>query len=172
MGIFGKSKPAVELRPREARGATAPTGGLSIIGAGMTVRGDLETAGVVKVEGTVDGHVKAKAQVLVARGGLIHGNVETAEAVVGGKVSGGIHATERVEVQPGASVEGDITTRKISVAEGGNLNGQIRMHEAAGVGQEDAGSVPQRSGAPAQSRPAVPMTRIATPPHALGQGEG
>jgi cytoskeletal protein CcmA (bactofilin family) len=163
MSIFGKSKPAVETRAPQPRSTAAPIGGLSIIGAGMTVRGDLETAGVVKVEGTVDGHVRAKAQVLIARGGLVHGDVETAEAVVGGKVNGAIKASERVEVQPGASVDGDITTRRIAVAEGGSLNGLIRMEEsvrtkeASAIAKPDArGPAPQPTVSPAMPRASVP----------------
>jgi len=169
MSIFGKSKPAVEMRPPQPRSTAAPVGGLSIIGAGMTVRGDLETAGVVKVEGTVDGHVKAKAQVLIARGGLVHGDVETAEAVVGGRVNGAIKASERVEVQPGASVDGDITTRRIAVAEGGSLNGLIRMEESARVPREAVSARPEAGAATTQPALSRPMTPAPAPPGPTGK---
>ncbi len=43
--------------------------GLSIIGAGMRVVGDISADGVVKIEGSVNGTVRAAKQVLVARGG-------------------------------------------------------------------------------------------------------
>jgi len=169
MGIFGKSKPAVETRAPQPRSTAAP-GGLSIIGAGMTVRGDLETAGVVKVEGTVDGHVRAKAQVLIAKGGLVHGDVETAEVVVGGTVNGAIKASERVEVQPGASVDGDITTRRIAVAEGGSLNGLIRMEEAVRGAKEAPSSTKPDARTPApQSMLSSPMARLPVPPGATGK---
>ncbi len=131
MGIFGKKQqPTERMAGAPAKGAPLP-GGLSIVGAGMLVRGDLESNGVVKVEGTVDGHVRATGQVLVAREGAVHGDIDTSEAVIGGTVTGAIHASERVEVQVGASVEGDITTRRIAVAEGASLNGLIRMDAAA-----------------------------------------
>jgi len=169
MGIFGKSKPAVETRAPQPRSSAASVGGLSIIGAGMTVRGDLETAGVVKVEGTVDGHVRAKAQVLIARGGLVHGDVETAEAVVGGTVNGAIKASERVEVQPGASVDGDITTRRIAVAEGGSLNGLIRMEESARAKESAAAAKPDARVSAPQPTLAPPMTRVSVPPGATGK---
>jgi cytoskeletal protein CcmA (bactofilin family) len=170
MGIFGKDKPAVETRLPQPRSTVTPAGGLSIIGAGMTVRGDLETAGVVKVEGTVDGHVRAKAQVLIARGGLVHGDVETAEAVVGGTVSGAIKASDRVEVQPGAAVDGDITTRRIAVAEGGRLNGLIRMEESGRASKEAAGGakVDVRTPGP-QPPPSAPAGRVPGQPEASGK---
>jgi cytoskeletal protein CcmA (bactofilin family) len=171
MGIFGKSKPAVETRVPQPRSTTVPAGGLSIIGAGMTVRGDLETAGVVKVEGIVDGHVRAKAQVLIAKGGLVHGDVETAEAVVGGKVNGAIRASDRVEVQPGAAVDGDITTRRIAVAEGGSLNGLIRMEESGRVSKEAPPAARLDASAPGPlPTPSAPMGRAPAPPGVTGRG--
>ena len=44
--------------------------GLSIIGAGMRVVGDISADGVVKIEGSVNGTVRAAKQVLVARGDI------------------------------------------------------------------------------------------------------
>ncbi len=174
MGIFGKKQPPAEARAAQPRGSSAPTGALSIIGAGMTVRGDLDANGVVKIEGTVDGNVTAASQVLVAKGGSVQGDVETTEAVVGGVVSGAIRARERVEIQSGASVHGDITTRRISVAEGGTLNGLIRMDEtAAGREERSAESKgeprPRPSTLPATQRPSIPVARIAVPPRAPTQ---
>jgi cytoskeletal protein CcmA (bactofilin family) len=170
MGIFG-SKASGDAGASSSRAAPASLGGLSIIGGGMTVRGDLETAGVVKVEGTVDGHVNAKQQVLVTKGGVVHGDIDTTEAIVGGTVHGAIRAVERVEVQSGASVNGDITTRRISVAEGGSLNGQIRMGEQPATEARVAG-VGKIEPRPALSRPPVPVARVAVPPRASMPGTG
>jgi cytoskeletal protein CcmA (bactofilin family) len=171
MGIFGKKKPAAEARAPQQRGPAAPSATLSIIGAGMTVHGDLDANGVVKIEGAVEGNVRAAAQVLVAKGGSVQGDVDTSEAVVGGTVSGAIRARNRVEIQSGASVHGDITTRRIAVAEGGTLNGLIRMDETP-VGREERplesrGELRPRPSLP--QRPAVPMARIAVPPRSTSQ---
>ena len=176
MGIFSSSaKPGWEKPVAQSRAVPAGTG-LSIVGAGMTIRGDLETDGVVKVEGTVEGMVKANAQVLVAKGGVVHGDIETTEAVVGGRVNGAIRAKERVEVQAGAFVEGDVTTRRIAVAEGGTLNGQIRMGDGA-WGRDEKGAESKlaarspAAGAPARPSPA-PMARVAMPPRPTGSDSG
>jgi len=176
MGIFGSSAKAASEKPAGQGKGSSPATTLSIVGTGMTVRGDLETDGVVKVEGTVDGHVKAGSQVLVAKGGVVHGDIETTEAVVGGAVKGAIRAKERVEVQAGASVEGDVTTRRIAVAEGATLNGQIRMGDGAwslderGTESKAVARTQQPSaGAPRPS--SVPVARIAMPPRATSPGQ-
>jgi cytoskeletal protein CcmA (bactofilin family) len=103
---------------------------LSIIGTGLRVEGDLTSDGVVKVEGTVVGTVRATRQVLVAKGGVVEGDILTLEAIIGGEVRGGIEAQERVELQTTSVVHGDITTKRLLVQEGGEINGVIHMGEA------------------------------------------
>jgi cytoskeletal protein CcmA (bactofilin family) len=105
-------------------------GGLSIIGFGMTVTGDIEGQGVVKIEGRVEGSVRGVRQVLVGRQGEVTGDIETREAVIGGRVEGTITASERVEIQGTSTVIGDIHTKSIVVMDGGRINGHVRMDEA------------------------------------------
>lgn len=165
--MFGSKTSAQGASTAPAKGSAAATS-LSVIGVGMSVRGDVETAGVVKVEGVVDGHVIAGSQVLVAKGGVVKGDIETGEAVIGGEVAGAVHASERVEIQAGATIQGDITTSRIAVAEGATLNGHIRMGDAA----DRAGTKPrQPSGqVPSMNRPSVPVARVAVSPRSGTQG--
>jgi len=160
MGMFsGKGEKQPEL---------APGGGLSVIAPGMTVRGDIDSDGTVKVEGIVEGQVQARNQVLVAKGGTVQGDIDARESIVGGTVQGSIRASERVEVQAGATVRGDITTRRIAVAEGGNLNGAIKMIEAPAetkaAPKPEAKSQGSTPVVPSMSRPSVPVARVAVPP--------
>jgi cytoskeletal protein CcmA (bactofilin family) len=115
----------------KGRGALESDAGLSIIGMGMRVVGDIMAEGVVKVEGVVSGTVRAGKQVLVAKGGEVEGDIITREAIVGGEVRGSIQAHERVEIQATSVVHGDITTKRLLVQEGGELNGVLRMGESA-----------------------------------------
>lgn len=170
MGIFGsRSRTAAPVGAPGSRRSAEGAGGLSIIGIGMRVRGDIETSGVVKVEGAVDGSIHAKQQVLVAKGGTVRGDIETREAVVGGEVRGGIQAQERVEIQDGAVVQGDVTTLRILVAEGGSINGQVRMGEPPPHG-ELRGQRPEAQRPIAAGRPSVPGAGVAVPPRAPAPG--
>ena len=116
-------------------GADSATG-LSIIGAGMKVVGDLTAEGVVKIEGMVVGTVRAGRQVLVAKGGVVEGDVFTREAIIGGEVRGSIQAGERVEIQTGSVVHGDIVSKRLLVHEGGEINGVVRMGDEAALDAE------------------------------------
>jgi cytoskeletal protein CcmA (bactofilin family) len=106
-------------------GGDAP---LSILARGVRLTGTLETSGIVRVEGEVAGDLRAiGGQVLVAPGGVVEGDLEAALAVVAGDVRGQIVATELVELKAGSVVQGDITTPRITVEEGGAINGTLRM---------------------------------------------
>jgi len=105
---------------------------LTIIAPGTRLEGELASAGVVKVEGTVAGTIRAERQVLVAKGGIVEGDIQTTEAVVGGRVEGGVTATDRIEVQGGAVIHGDVSTKSLVVHEGGEINGLVKMTAAAG----------------------------------------
>jgi cytoskeletal protein CcmA (bactofilin family) len=93
----------------------------------MTIIGDVETEGVVKVEGRVKGSVRASQQILLAPGGSVEGNLETKEAIIGGQVTGTVRADDRVEVQASSVIHGDIITARIAILEGGQVNGEIKM---------------------------------------------
>lgn len=131
MGLFSttttnhkreSAPPAIERRrPRETNG------GLSIVARDLTVTGDLEAVGVIRVEGRVLGNVQAGDQVLLSEGAVIEGNVMAREAVIGGRVHGSISASERIELQAEAVVEGDLATPRLLIHEGGRVNGGVRM---------------------------------------------
>src|SRR6266540_1621480 len=115
----------------KGHGAPDTETGLSIIGTGMRVVGDITAEGVVKIEGTVVGTVRAGRQVLVGKGGEVEGDVISREAIIGGEVRGSIRADERIEIQSTSVVHGDIAAKRLLVQEGGEINGVVRMGEAA-----------------------------------------
>lgn len=100
--------------------------GISIISVGMRVVGQVETDGVLKVEGRVEGNIRSEGQVLVAQGGVVEGDIFTHEAIVGGEVKGAVAADKRIEVQSTSVITGDITSPKVAVQEGGEVNGVVR----------------------------------------------
>ena len=127
MGIFGNQ--ARDEQGNELRRRRTDQIPFSIVASDMTVIGDLETEGVVRIEGRIRGTVRAAAQVLVAAGAVIEGDLHTQEAVVAGQVSGAIHARDRVELQGTAVVTGDIVTPRIAIVEGARVSGEVKMDQ-------------------------------------------
>src|SRR5919112_6466149 len=128
MSIF--TKPPTEKVPMRTD-APPSEAGLSVIAAGMKIVGDIESTGVVKIEGIVEGAIRGARQLLLGRQGTVHGDIRAHEVVIGGTVVGTIVADERVEIQGTSSVKGDIHTKSIVVLEGGVINGTVRMGEQA-----------------------------------------
>jgi cytoskeletal protein CcmA (bactofilin family) len=129
MSIF-KQPPMPNERPPvrlDTPSSSAPDTGASVIAAAMKIVGDVETSGVLKVDGTVQGAIRGARQVILGRTGVIEGDVHAEEAILGGRMVGTVNATERVEIQANSLIEGDIHTRSIVVIEGGILNGNVRM---------------------------------------------
>lgn len=136
MGIF--NNPARDEQGNELRRRRTDQIPFSIIASDMTVIGDLETEGVVRIEGRVKGTVRVGGQVLVAAGAVIEGDLHTQEAVVAGQVSGAILARERVELQATAVVSGDIHTPRIAVVEGARVSGEVKMDSGAEAATADS----------------------------------
>lgn len=139
MAIFSNNRPSqTGIRSESVR--RGDPAGLTIIAAGTTIVGDIDSEGVVKIEGQIQGTVRAATQLLVAPGALIRGDVHAPEIVAGGEIRGSVHADSRVEIQSGALIDGDITTQRILIAEGGRVNGQISMDSAGERGEAPARS--------------------------------
>lgn len=113
-------------------GRSAIEASLSIIAAGMRITGDVESGGVIKIDGRVEGSVTGARQIMLGRGGAIHGNVQADEVVIGGDVFGAVSAGNRLELQGTAVVNGDIDTKSIVVLEGAQINGTVRMSDVSG----------------------------------------
>lgn len=133
MAIFNKpagDRPATRLDS----GSAEPS--MSVIASGMRIIGDIESSGVIKVEGVVEGSVRGARQLLLGKGGTIHGDIHAIDAVLGGTVVGNVTASERVEIQGTSSVEGDILTKSMVVYEGGTINGSVRMGEQTAIARQ------------------------------------
>ncbi|MBI4409914.1 MAG: polymer-forming cytoskeletal protein [Gemmatimonadetes bacterium] len=112
---------------------TAPPsreGVISIIGPGMRVVGDCETEGTLRIEGSIEGTVRAGKAVVVGKDGVVNGDILTQDAVIGGKVNGTILAESRLELQGTCVIEGEIRARRIKLDEGGRINGTVKTGEA------------------------------------------
>ena len=153
MAIFSQQETPQKSTPEppKRRGAQQPS--LSVISSDLKIIGDLETDGVVKIEGQVEGTIRAGSQVLVSQGALIKGDIHTKEAVLGGEVKGVVHAEERVEVQATALVNGDIVTRRIVVLEGGRVNGSVKMDGSGDEGGKRSSSSGNPVSYPSSSKP-------------------
>jgi len=95
----------------------------------MTVVGDLVTEGTVRIEGRIQGTVRASKAVVIHKDGAVEGDIVTQDAVIGGRVRGTVVAESRLELQATCDIEGSIRApaQHLQLEEGARFNGQIQM---------------------------------------------
>lgn len=152
MAMFGKTPTnGGEEMAKETNGApVSREGAVSIIGPGMKVTGDCECDGTLRIEGTVEGTVRAGKAVVVGKDGAVKGDIYTQDAIVGGSVNGTLVAESRLELQATCTVEGEIRARRVKLDEGGRIKGTVQVGENA--------AIPTR-----ESRPSTPSITPSAP---------
>ena len=118
-----------------ARPANATPAGYSVLDAQMVVRGDLETDGMLRIDGRLEGNILRAGVVVLGEGATIIGNVTARELVIGGTIAGSIVAESRVEVEASAEVDGDIESDAILIHEGGAVRGRLHIRTRSADGE-------------------------------------
>ncbi len=95
---------------------------LTIIGAQLTINGDVECHGDVQIFGLVEGNVRGET-VIVEYGGLVEGGVFAQKLVVAGSVNGPVTATD-IRVEGTAKIIGNITHNMLTIEPGAILEGR------------------------------------------------
>jgi cytoskeletal protein CcmA (bactofilin family) len=126
MGLFKRKDPR----------AAALAAGYSVLDAQVTVRGDMETDGMLRIDGRLEGNVLRAGHLVVGAGAAIVGRVSARDLVVGGTIEGNITAEVRVEVEASAVVVGDIEADAILVHEGAEIRGRMLVRPRHEQGTE------------------------------------
>lgn len=109
-----------------------PSTNFSVLDSHVTVHGDLETDGALRVDGRIEGSIHRADLVVVGQGASVVGDITAREVIVGGAVTGNIYAAQRTELQSSGIVAGDIRSAAILVQEGGVVQGRLYIHPISG----------------------------------------
>lgn len=115
-----------------------------VIAAQSVVRGDIDFAGGLwldgVVEGTLKGHPLPGSHLVVSPRGSVRGDVEAESLVIHGQVQGNIRAG-KVRVLSTARITGGLLTYdSIEIEEGAVISAEMRHHNAAQEAGAAAGS--------------------------------
>jgi cytoskeletal protein CcmA (bactofilin family) len=129
-GSTGAPRAALVEVPQPAAARAAPvvaSGSASVVGAELLIKGNLESAGEVQVDGAVEGDVHA-ARIVVGPQARIVGNLLAGDVIVHGAVAGSIRGM-KVLLQSASHVEGDIFHKSLAVERGAYFEGRSRRVE-------------------------------------------
>jgi len=129
----------------------------TIIGPGSFVRGDIDSGGFARIDGSVKGNLRARGRVVVGANARMRSSITGTSVTIGGVVDGNVLASERLVVLSSAIILGDIITRRIEVNEGCLIHGKVKVcqtqesWERAKSDYKEKRSTPQASGSPLNS---------------------
>jgi cytoskeletal protein CcmA (bactofilin family) len=109
-----------------------PSTNFSAFDSHISVSGDVETEGALRIDGRLEGTIRRADLVVVGQGATIVGDVTAREVIVGGAVTGNIFAAQRTELQSTGIVAGDIRSAAILIHEGGVVQGRLYIHPISG----------------------------------------
>jgi cytoskeletal protein CcmA (bactofilin family) len=105
-----------------------PTTNFSVYDSHMTITGDVETDGALRIDGRLEGSIHRADLIVVGEGASVVGDITAREVIVGGAVTGNIFAAQRTELLSSGIVAGDIRSAAILVQEGGVVQGRLYIH--------------------------------------------
>ena len=134
------------------------------IGKSVVIKGELNGSEDLTIEGHVEGKIELKDHVLtIGPNGKIKAAVFAKSVIVLGEVNGNVTASEKVDIRDGGSVDGDIVSPRVAIAEGAHFRGSVDMQRKGGQPAQ-AGQQPQRpAGQPAPQAAQQPAVQIAQP---------
>ena len=97
----------------------------TIIGPNTSLKGDIETAGFTRIDGSIIGDVTAKGRVVVGERARMKSNISGTAITVGGVVYGNVIAAESLVILSTALIIGDIITRRIQADDGCFIHGRV-----------------------------------------------
>lgn len=107
----------------------------TVIGAGVSFRGDLIAPGAVMLSGNVKGDGDIGGTLSIGRDAHWEGQVRASSAVIAGRLTGSIEVTGQLEVGAAAVITGQVTARTLAIARGAVIEGEILVTSGAPVVQ-------------------------------------
>jgi cytoskeletal protein CcmA (bactofilin family) len=120
------------------------------IGKSVVIKGELNGSEDLTIEGHVEGKIELKDHVLtIGPNGKIKASVFAKSVIVLGEVHGNVTASEKVDIRDNGSVDGDIVSPRVAIAEGAHFRGSVDMQRKAGQAQAQAKPAQAQTPAPA-----------------------
>src|SRR5436190_15950161 len=96
------------------------------IGKSVVIKGELNGSEDLTIEGHVEGTIQLKEHVLtIGPNGRIKAQVFAKSVIVLGEVTGNVTASDKVDIRDNGSVDGDIISPRVAIAEGAHFRGSV-----------------------------------------------
>jgi len=103
------------------------TNASTLVGAGTTITGDIESNGDIRIDGVLKGNLKGRSKIIIGTEGVVEGDIEGVQADIMGQVTGKIKVQELLYLHGDTVVNGDIYAAKLQIDPTASFNGQCHM---------------------------------------------
>src|SRR5215831_19305012 len=104
------------------------------IGKSVVIKGELNGSEDLTIEGHVEGTIQLKDNVLtIGPNGKIKASVFAKSVIVLGEVIGNVTASDKVDIRDNGSVDGDLISPRVAIAEGAHFRGSVDMQRKGGT---------------------------------------
>jgi len=100
---------------------------IAFLGKGTRFKGVVTYEGTVRVDGHIEGEIVSSGTLVVGDTAVIDAEVSVGTLVCGGKITGNVTASEKVQLLTPAVVTGSIKTPSLMIEAGVRFNGQCEM---------------------------------------------
>lgn len=99
----------------------------TVIGPGLTIEGELTAQEEVVVLGALRGTLSSEEAVSVGPGGQVEADIRATSLGCAGQVTGNVTVAERVDIQAGGRLIGDVKASRLTIADGASFKGNVDM---------------------------------------------
>ena len=99
----------------------------NVVGRSAFIRGELSAEGAFRIDGTIQGTVASRSEVVIGETGVVKGDVIGTDIVVAGQILGNVRCTGHLEILAKGKVEGDIVAQSVRIETGGVFRGTSFM---------------------------------------------
>jgi len=100
---------------------------VAFIGQGVEFKGTINYKGSVRIDGRLDGELHTEGTLLVGKEAVITAKISAGSVISKGKITGDIHAKDKILLLSSANMDGSLNTPQLSIEEGVIFNGTIEM---------------------------------------------
>ena len=102
----------------------------SLIAQGSHIEGHLKFTDGLRVDGDIVGDIRANEDhpsiLVISESATVNGEIHADHVIINGSVAGPVHASELLELQPKARIEGDVHYKALEMHQGATITGQLR----------------------------------------------
>ena len=99
----------------------------NVIGKKTSIVGDIHSEGDFRIDGTVEGSIRADGRVIIGKEGKVKGLIDCTNADIEGEVSGNISVSDMLTLKSTANIHGDVVIGKLTVEPGASFNATCSM---------------------------------------------